>query len=195
MHPDRIVRLLPEIFRTAYVEGGVLNTLLTIMDDMHAPSERVLDELDRHFDPLRAPAPFLLMLSAWLGYDRYLEWSGGSEGVGVPRFAPGLDRLRTLLAEAPELERRRGTRAALERFLELATGLRGFRVDENPRTVDAAPQPFHISVTAPNAARRYERLVEKIVEDGRPAYVTYTLTFAAEVNVTSEPRDEPHAKL
>ena len=83
------------------------------MAALHAPSEAVLDELDRYVDPTRTPERFLPMLADWLDLAAYLDWSGGRRGSGEPRFLPGPDRLRLLLTRAADLNSRRGTNAAL----------------------------------------------------------------------------------
>jgi hypothetical protein len=39
------------------------------------------------------------------------------------------------------------------------------------------PRPFFIVVRAPAEARRHQALIERIVEQEKPAYVTYQLIF------------------
>jgi phage tail-like protein len=190
MRPDRIARFLPEIYRlTLGARHGVLDSLLDAMAELHEPSEEVLDELDRYIDPVRTPDRFLPMLAGWLDLAAYLDWSGGRKESGEPRFAPGPDRLRLLVTRAADLNSRRGTRAALEEFLSVATGIGGFTVEENPPDAQRVPRPFHVCVHAPDAAKRYGDLIGRIVEAERPAYVTYEIVYASGATQAPSPVD------
>jgi phage tail-like protein len=180
MQPERIARFLPEIYRlTLGVRHGVLDSLLDAMAALHQPAEAILDGLDSYVDPARAPDRFLPMLAGWLDLGAYLDWSGGRTDSGEPRFAPGAKRLRFLITRAAELNARRGTRAALEEFLGVATGIDGFSVEENPTDDQGIPRPFHLRVHAPDTAKRYGELIARVVEGERPAYVTYEIVYAS----------------
>ena len=180
MERDRILRLLPEIYRAAAGDGTPLVAILSAMEAMHAPSEEILARADEFVDPYRAPDGFAIMLASWLDLDRYFDWASGRRGLGAARYAAGLGCLRNLTAEAAHLMRWRGTTYALERFLSVATGHTGFRVVENPVDQSGQPRPFHIQVEAPAAARRFGDLIRKIVDEERPAYVTYDISFASD---------------
>src|SRR5262249_49938521 len=95
----------------------------------------------------------------------------------VPEFPTGDGRLRELVASAAYLSRWRGTRKGLLRFLEVATGLKGFDVDENVAGPDGRVRPLHVRVLAPHAAEPYQALIRRIVDLEKPAYVTYDLAF------------------
>jgi phage tail-like protein len=190
MRPERIARFLPEIYRlTLGTRHGVLDGLLDTMASLHQPSEEVLDDLDSYVDPMRAPDRFLPMLAGWLDLAAYLDWSGGRKESGEPRFAPGPERLRLLAMRAAEFNARRGTRAALEEFLSVATGLDGFSVEENPPDAQRTSRPFHVRVHAPDAAKRYADLVARIVEGERPAYVTYEIVYASGATPAPSPAE------
>jgi phage tail-like protein len=177
MEPRRILRYLPENYQLAAADQhGVLGAMLAVMDGMHAPAERVLRSIDQYFDPYRAPDAFVLMQASWLGLDRYFEWSGGFPGYGEPKFSAGIDRLRNLIAEFPELVRSRGTHQALTRFLEVATGSPGFAVDDGT----SAGDDFHLIVHAPESAAPLESLVRSIIAGERPAHATWDLRFEEE---------------
>jgi len=174
MEQRRIARYLPENYQLAAADHrGALWALLAAMDSMHAPVERVLKSLDGYVDPHRAPEPFVMMQASWLGLDRYFEWSGGSVGAGEARFAAGNDRLRLLVAEFPALIKSRGTRSALIRFLEVATGIAGFVVEDG-RALETS-RSFHLIVHVPAEATSLLPLVERIVAGERPAHATYEL--------------------
>ena len=188
MDRSAILRMLPESYQLAAGhgrigldegvdgprQGGALEALLGTMDALHAPVEARLITLDAVVDPYRAEPPLLFMLAGWMGLSDYLDWSGGSPGLGAPGFDTGIGRLRLLVGECASLAWRRGTRAALERFLFLATGIDGFRAD------DAAPgmPPFHVTVHAPAGALRHSALISRIVAGERPAHATFSIVFA-----------------
>ena len=177
MEAQRIARFLPEIYQSAVAPGSPLAAILAVMEAMHAPAEAALWQIDSYIDPVRAPDSFALMLASWLDLDRYLDWTGGREGAGQPRYAAGLGHLRTLSALAAHLVRWRGTRHGLERFLVVATGISGFIVEQNPPDARGVPRPFHIRVHAPASAQRVADLVRRIVDEERPVYVTYEIQF------------------
>lgn len=172
MDPQRMAQYLPGVYRDAMRSDPVLSMLLASADRLHSPVERVLDTLDDHVDPRRAPDTFVPYLASWLGLDRYLDWPGGRQGHGTPHYAAGLPCLRELSARATELARWRGTRSGLERFLEIATGVPGFRVDED------IARGFHLLVEVPAEARPMAGLVARIVEEERPVYATYEIRLA-----------------
>ena len=181
MQADRIARFLPETYQAANRPGSLLSALIGAMETLQQPSEDILAEVDRYLDPARAPDDFVPMLASWVDLTPYLDWTGGRPGQGAPRFAAGMDRLRRLVTRATDLSARRGTRAALEEFLSVATGCTGFQVEETPPGDDGEGRPFHIRVTAPSEAARYAGLVGRIVEGERPIYVTFEIVFAAAV--------------
>jgi hypothetical protein len=74
-----------------------------------------------------------------------------------------------LIAEFPELVRSRGTHQSLLRFLEVATGLPGFTVEDGMQTGKA----FHIVVHVPANAALLDDLICRIVAGERPAHATW----------------------
>jgi phage tail-like protein len=181
MKPSEIARLLPQVFRqTMTTPANPLSALVEVMSALHAPSEAALEDVDAFFDPLRTPDRFVPFLAAWMDLDRLFDEpfrvSGGKKGSPLPT---GLERLRVLTAVAAHLSRWRGTEKGLIAFLEIATGAKGFAIDQPLRETDAQPTPFHIRVIAPGSVRVHRRLIERIVESEKPAYVTWELSFAA----------------
>lgn len=179
MDRNEIPRFLPESYRIAASRpNGPLAAMLAIMEGMHAPAEIVIDNLAAYVSPFAAPDPFVLLQASWLGIDRYFDWSGDRPGAGTPRFRTGIAPLRLLVAEAAELGRERGTQGALIRFLETATGIRGFTVVEG--APDGTPIPFHFTVHAPAATAPLEDFILRIIEGERPAHATFDLVFDAQ---------------
>ena len=159
MKSREIEGLLPAVFRRVVRTGTPLRALLEVMEALHAPDEEILTDLPSYFDPYTTPDEFVPYLATWVD----LDWLLPSCGLG---------RLRELIAAAPELSRWRGTAEGLERFLETATGVQGFGVDDAVKA-----KPFHIVVRAPASAKSCQALVEKIVEMEKPAYVTHHIKW------------------
>ena len=155
MTPNEILRFLPEVVRRTAEAEDPLETLLVVMSAMQTPSEHVLDALDAAFDPMRADDPLVSMLARWVGIP-------ATDGATTSAS-------RSLVAQAAQLARYRGTTWALVRYLELATGVSGYEVAE------PSEQPFHLVVMVPAAARAQEDRIRGIVEAEKPAYATYTL--------------------
>jgi len=181
MDRSLIPRFMPENYRIAAARpNGLLAAMLAAMEALHAPAERVLGALDTYVSPWRAPDDFVLLQASWLGLDRYFDWTGDRPGVGVPRFRTGPGRLRLLVAEAAALNRERGTPATLLRYLEIATGIPGFSIEETAR-------PFHFIVHAPAGALALADLIGRIVDGERPTHTTYEILFAAPQAPASDP--------
>lgn len=178
MTPDEIARLLPEVYQRTLVDGSPLAGLLDVMAGLHAPTEVLLEGLDDVFDPYRTPARCLPMLAAWMDLARFLDPRAGAAANGPGELVSSGDgRLRNVVATALTLSQWRGTTTGLRRFLETATGLDGFRIDERVADDIGGVRPFHIRITAPTAAARHEALIRRIARQEKPAYVTYELEF------------------
>jgi phage tail-like protein len=180
MKQREIERLLPGIFQRAVHPGNPLDALLAVMETLHAADEEILDQLDTYFDPYRAPDMFVPYLAYWVDLARFLP-ADIDEALqsSAPLWPPGLGRLRELIAASADLSRWRGTARGLVRFLETATGVPGFTIDENPVDAGGRALPFHIVVTGPLASQAYEPLLRRIIGQEKPAYVSYELRFSA----------------
>jgi hypothetical protein len=138
----------------------------------------VLAQLGSTFNAYQAPDVFVPWLARWVDLDRFLSDAPSTrEDSAVHAFPSGLGRLRTLIAAAAWLSRRRGTAQGLVEFLETATGLLGYRIEEQLMDEQGQARPFHIHVHAPAGGERYRALIQQIVEAEKPAYVTYELSF------------------
>ncbi|HEY2028932.1 MAG TPA: phage tail protein [Myxococcales bacterium] len=158
MKRDEIRRLLPAVFRRASSDETPLGALLGAMELLHARTEDTLTTVDRFFDPLRAPDEFVPSLARWIDLD--------------PELAMGTARLRSLVALGAELGRFRGTTRGLTAFLEAATGVTGFEVDDAVKGPDGNVRPFHLRVSCPKALEPYRELLEAMVRREKPAYAT-----------------------
>lgn len=174
---SEIEGLLPAVFQCAVLPGSPLRAILQAMEALHAPDEEVLEAFPSLFDPYATPDELVPTLAAWVDLSWLLAGSaGGLGGEDTPPLASGLGRLRELVAAAAYLSRWRGTARGLARFLDTATGVVGFEVDDS--VVEGGRiRPFHIRVRAPARAREYQALVEQIVNMEKPAYVTHEIRF------------------
>lgn len=176
MRRTEIERLLPQIFQRTLQPGGPLVALLTVMEDLHQPAEQVLAGLERYFDPRRAPDAFVPLLAHWLDLAWLLTDDGANDPTALEAAWPsGLGRLREVIAAAAYLSQWRGTAVGLLHFLETATGVSGFQIDEQVPDPNGRLQPFHLRIHVPLAAQPYRALIERVVESEKPAYVTYEL--------------------
>src|SRR5262245_33932718 len=133
MRSAEIARLLPWVFQRTLQPGSPLDAILAAMEGLHAPSEASLAGIDRYFDPRRTPDNFVPFLARWVDLEGVLvrpaERYYGAGGSDEP-LQSGVGRLRELVAAAVFLARWRGTSKGILRFLEVATGVPGFKVDE-----------------------------------------------------------------
>lgn len=176
MKRTEIEHMLPGIFQRTIQEGTPLFALLEVMEALPAPDEAVLEQLDAFFDPYRTPAAFVPFLAAWVDLERLLLAVPEEFKASAPPSLPsGIGRLRELVAAATFLSQWRGTAKGLLRFLETATGVRGFAIEEQVPGPDGLLRPFHLRIRAPRETAPYRVMIERIIESEKPAYVTYEL--------------------
>jgi phage tail-like protein len=175
MKLNEIEQMLPGIFQRTVQEGTPLFALLKVMEALPAPDEAVLDQLDAYFDPYRAPDAFVPFLASWVDLERLLSQVSEEFMASDPPLQSGIGRLRELIAAATFLAQWRGTSKGLLRFLETATGVQGFVIEERVLDTDGQLKPFHLRVRAPQETAPYRMMVEAIIESEKPAYVTYEL--------------------
>ncbi|HWU86814.1 MAG TPA: phage tail protein [Kofleriaceae bacterium] len=173
MSRDRIEQLLPSVIRRAIVPGDPLFALTAVMAGLFDPAEAAGGALDDYFDPWRCPERFLPLLATWVD-------------IPLP-ITTGSRRLRELIAVAVGLHQVRGTRRALLAFLEAATGLRGFEIDETVRDAAGRVRPFVVAVRAPEEARAHAAMIERLIESERPAQVRCELAFVATGAIAKDP--------
>lgn len=197
MNRIEIEQLLPEVFRRAAVPGEPLAELLEVMARFQTPAETAIERIETYFNPRIAPESFLPMLAAWVDLARLVGGTGTRDPGRDWPLDPG--RLRELILAAAELSQWRGTGHGLKRFLEIATGTSGFLLDESGAGGDGTPRPFHLLVKAPASARAQQRLIERILVQEKPAYLTHELVFTEDPASPAGPSpaardDEPAPK-
>jgi phage tail-like protein len=177
MKRTEIERMLPGIFQRTLQPGNPLLALLDVMEALPAPDEAVLDQLDIYFDPYRAPDAFVPFLARWVDLERLFLEVPEEDTEAVPSPLPsGMGRLRELVAAATFLAQWRGTAKGLLRFLETATGVQGFVIEEQVPGPDNRLRPYHMRVQVPPQAEPYRVMIQRIIESEKPAYVTYELS-------------------
>jgi phage tail-like protein len=179
MKRDEIAGLLPAIFQRTLSKGNPLTALLEVMEASQAPSEAVLENLDAVFDPRRTTDEFVPFLAYWANLTGLFDESVNADDqfdFSRATIASGVGHLRELVASAAFLSQWRGTQKGLLLFLQTATGLQDFQLQENVDLKGNA-KPFHVSVRAPKEGAPYKSLIQRIVEAEKPAYVTYELAF------------------
>lgn len=159
-----IALMLPEIWQRGLTEGSVTQALTEVMAALHGSVEAAIADPSALADPRRAPNRLVPVLAVWVGLGRYLR-EADQEDAGAPY--PG--DLRELTAIAAHLGRNRGNAGTLIRFLEAATGVSGFRIDEDP------VQPFHFRLGIPQAAVARRDLIERIVIAEKPAFTSFEI--------------------
>ena len=179
MNQSEIRQLLPVVFQRTIRPGNPLSALLEIMEALQEPSVRLLEQLNATFDPRRTPDRFVPFLACWVDLERLFQKTSDAVASSSDRspISSGLGRLRELTASAAYLSKWRGTEKGLQLFLEIATGERGFQIDDEVPN-GGRPRPFYFRVVAPAAAKVHEALVQRIIEQEKPAYVTFDLLFA-----------------
>jgi len=172
MKAGEIAAVLPAVFRDILPNDPTLAALLDISEALQDPVELRLADLSLVFNALVTDDRFAPMLAGWVDLvwlyaddDAELETAAQAwSDSGIPA-----GRLRLLIGAAHTLSQERGTARGLVRFLEIATGVTGFGVDDalGPDT------PFHLRVRVPAAAASQVTLIERIVNAEKPAYVTW----------------------
>jgi phage tail-like protein len=177
MKRSDIERLLPEVFQRTVQPRTPILAILETMEALHAPAEEVLDDLDSFFDPYCTTDSFVFYLAQWVDLGHFIGGIPGDYRSNTLNFRGGIGRLRELIVAAAYLAKWRGTIKGLIHFLEAATGIPGYEVNELPLDSAGQVRPFHIVVRAPSEAEPFDALIHDIVRVEKPAYVTYNLEY------------------
>ncbi|MCF8111194.1 MAG: hypothetical protein K9J85_06860 [Desulfobacteraceae bacterium] len=173
MKHEEIKKILPSMFREAVSAQSPLDSIVGVMETLHRNTEVMLEEIDAVFDPIRTNKDFVWYLAGWVDLDWIYKQS--ESDTGCLKAALNTEDFRKLISLAWYLSKWRGTAEGLKLFLETATGVDGFEIKENPEGDNGGIMPFHIEITVPEAASGKRHLVERIIENEKPAYVTYNM--------------------
>ncbi len=180
MRIEQIKNLLTYVFQEACYDRSPLKALLGAMETLHEKTENQLEVLDKTFDPRRTSPDFVFYLARWVDmlevFSRQddFEHDGDIEHLDL---LSGVGRLRELVMQSAEIARWRGTSKGMTKFLEVATGITGYKIEECVSGKDDLETAFNIRITAPIEASAMHSLVRRIIELEKPAYVTYELEY------------------
>jgi len=156
-----------------YSEGDFGMRLVSGFEALLDPLVAALDNLPEHFDPVYAPRDVLDLLTEWLGLEHDEARSG--------------EERREIVRMAPELMRRRGTKAGLELALSLAFPGVPFRVQDGGAVTwsldldeaEASTAPaFVVYCDVPLSPARLGA-VARLIDQAKPAHVSYRLRVKA----------------
>ena len=99
------LRYLPDVYQETERSAAFLARYLSVFESVFVDIETEIDRIGRYFDPHAVPSDALSWLEQWLALEPADGWPE--------------DARRELLARAPELYKRRGTKAGLRSILEL----------------------------------------------------------------------------
>jgi len=99
------LRYLPDIYRDDTASEVFLERWLSIFESTFVDIEREIETITRYFDPGGVPSDSLEWLASWLAVEVDDSWPESAR--------------RELLVRAPDLYRKRGTRAGLRAMIEL----------------------------------------------------------------------------
>jgi phage tail-like protein len=151
-----------------YYQDELMGRFLMLFESFWAPIEGQIEAIPYYFDPQITPSEFLPWLASWLSLVLDERWPE--------------NRRRLLLASAAYLYRKRGTKAGLQKYLEIYTGeeaeiiehrANNFQLGPDARLGDGialgkenVPHTFSVTlrlppVSAPVAKSRAERRRER----------------------------------
>lgn len=188
MKTTEIKEILPSQFRQGMKKGSPLEAIVNVMAELHIKTDEILADLDRFFAPMRTDESFVPFLAQWVDLDWIYRING--KNFGPDQTLISTDHVRKLISLAWYLSKWRGSAKGLILFLETATGIGGFSINESPLDTDGRILPFHMEITVPGSAASKRHLIERIIDNEKPAYVTYTLVIA-----DGQPSITPHASM
>lgn len=175
MNRDKIKTFLPAVFQRTAHSGNPMTAFLSIMEMLHEPSEKILNDVDRFFDARRTPDEFVPFLARWVNLDRVFTPNATIESASP--LMPKIGHLRELVSDAAFLSKWRGTKKGLLLFLQTATGEKDFEIEERVRVGDGLPTPFHLKIRAPKTTEEQAELIKRIIDSEKPVHLTYELEF------------------
>ncbi|MFS0555388.1 phage tail protein [Brevibacillus sp. 179-C9.3 HS] len=169
---DTFLRYLPAVYQSEPASADFLERFLSLFGTFYLELEEQIDTISRLFDPDTTPGEFVPWLASWLGAGKEDHWTEAQR--------------RELIRRAPVLYAERGTRAGLEKMVELYTGERPMIVEYfQIRDMKAIPElhelisslymdhPYQFCLIVSQECARTEQeqsVLQKILEDQKPAF-------------------------
>lgn len=139
-----------------YSEDDFLGRYLLICESLFAPIVWMVDNFDLYLSPEVAPPEWLIWMASW--FDLLL----------VPELPEA--RMRAVMDQIGWLFLRRGTRAGLERLLQLYFGVR-------PEIIES-DEPCRFTVRLPlsdSDVKVNTEVIERLITSQKPAFAAFTL--------------------
>ena len=102
------LRYLPAVYQEDEASRDFLERFLSLFETFFTDTEEKIEHIVRYFDVDATPSDFLPWLARWLALAADDNWTEA--------------QLRELIGQAPDLYRKRGTRAGIEKIIEIFTG-------------------------------------------------------------------------
>ncbi|MBC7811539.1 MAG: FHA domain-containing protein [Burkholderiales bacterium] len=147
------LQYLPSI----YSEDEFIGRYLLIFESVLSPIIWVIDNFDMYLSPEVAPAEWLQWMSSW--FDLLM----------LPDLP--IERQRSIVQQMGWLFLRRGTRAGLERLLELYFGV-------TPEIIENETEPCHFIVRLPLSQTNNDlghEVADRLIASQKPAFASFTL--------------------
>jgi phage tail-like protein len=162
------LQYLPAIFHEDPFVGRFLRAFEAVFSGPGVAGQPGLEEavtgLVRYIDPESTPEEFLPWLASWVALSLRADWDSRTK--------------RDFIAEVVPLYRLRGTRAGLERMLEIYTREK-VTVDD---TFDDPPHYFQVRLTLSEAdqarLRAKQEIARAIIDQEKPAHTFYGLKLS-----------------
>jgi len=160
---------LPAIFRQDPFLGRFLLAFETVLTGTGTGTgqpglETTISHLADYLDPMTTTAEFLPWLAGWVTLSLRADWDEATKRSFIQQIVP--------------LYRLRGTKAGLERLLELYTG-------QLPEVDDDFEQPGHffqvrlrLTEADPVLLQRKQQIARAIIDQEKPAHTFYALQVA-----------------
>lgn len=138
-----------------YQDDEFLGRYLLIFESMLSPVVWIIDNFDQYLDPDITPVSWLQWMAGW--FDLLL----------LPEME--LERQREIIRQASWLFMRRGTRAGLQRLLELY-------FDVTPQIEEPGNCHFVVKLPLSQSKSRFgEEVADRLIRSQKPAFASYTL--------------------
>ena len=167
-----ITQLLPAVIRKDAGPNQLLTHMINILSHQSKDIEHGRTTLARHFDPYGCPDHFVPLLVRMLDLDRIFSGTQAiHENELLHKSSCPLGRIRNVIARAMRCSQWRGTSKGLLLFLQTACDSHDFSIEED------TSKAFHIIIHASEKIFQHKELIQKIIDNEKPAYVTSELLF------------------
>lgn len=154
INDSHYLQFLPDIYYTTFMAR-----FLALFESIYRPIEWTVDNFDQFLHPRTAPVGFLPWLASWFELLLDTSWSEAQK--------------RLLLTEAYQIYSQRGTITAIHRIVEIYTGQKP-EIDDQSEGL----APFTFTVKLPAEVSAQKAQIEVLLNQHKPAYTSYTLSFA-----------------